>query len=142
MEYTMGMLREGALQGKTVLVTGGGTGLGKAMGDYFSQLGANLIITSRSMEVLKKSAEEIDRKSTRLNSSHVRISYAVFCLKKKRRVSDTSSTQPRRSPSCCPGDATTSPVPNRSSPLSTVRPSTAASRDTWTLVHASDVRPV
>src|SRR5690606_39551641 len=27
--------------------------------------------------------EEIDRKSTRLNSSHVKISYAVFCLKKK-----------------------------------------------------------
>src|SRR5699024_11904498 len=27
--------------------------------------------------------EEIDRKSTRLNSSHVSISYAVFCLKKK-----------------------------------------------------------
>src|SRR5436309_10390049 len=29
-----------------------------------------------------------DRKSTRLNSSHVKISYAVFCLKKKRRVSE------------------------------------------------------
>ena len=29
----------------------------------------------------------IDRKSTRLNSSHGSISYAVFCLKKKRRVS-------------------------------------------------------
>src|SRR5690554_7619547 len=29
----------------------------------------------------------IDRKSTRLNSSHVRISYAVFCLKKKKRKS-------------------------------------------------------
>src|SRR5699024_11900819 len=28
-------------------------------------------------------AKEIDRKSTRLNSSHVSISYAVFCLKKK-----------------------------------------------------------
>src|SRR3989442_5884844 len=28
---------------------------------------------------------EADRKSTRLNSSHVRISYAVFCLKKKKR---------------------------------------------------------
>src|SRR3989442_9640674 len=26
---------------------------------------------------------DVDRKSTRLNSSHVRISYAVFCLKKK-----------------------------------------------------------
>src|SRR3989442_3952381 len=29
----------------------------------------------------------IDRKSTRLNSSHVRISYAVFCLKKKKSTS-------------------------------------------------------
>src|SRR5690554_7149990 len=29
--------------------------------------------------------EAADRKSTRLNSSHVRISYAVFCLKKKNR---------------------------------------------------------
>src|SRR5690606_40296618 len=28
-------------------------------------------------------AERLDRKSTRLNSSHVKISYAVFCLKKK-----------------------------------------------------------
>src|SRR5690554_375504 len=33
--------------------------------------------------VFKKGSNEIDRKSTRLNSSHVRISYAVFCLKKK-----------------------------------------------------------
>src|SRR5690554_7603298 len=30
------------------------------------------------------SFELLDRKSTRLNSSHVRISYAVFCLKKKK----------------------------------------------------------
>src|SRR5690554_7161659 len=29
--------------------------------------------------------ERLDRKSTRLNSSHVRISYAVFCLKKKKK---------------------------------------------------------
>src|SRR5690606_42083144 len=29
---------------------------------------------------------EADRKSTRLNSSHVKISYAVFCLKKKNRI--------------------------------------------------------
>src|SRR3989442_6028947 len=33
-----------------------------------------------------------DRKSTRLNSSHVRISYAVFCLKKKK----NQPTHPRR----------------------------------------------
>src|SRR5690625_6827225 len=34
--------------------------------------------------VKKKREEQLDRKSTRLNSSHVAISYAVFCLKKKR----------------------------------------------------------
>src|SRR5690554_7736265 len=33
----------------------------------------------------------LDRKSTRLNSSHVRISYAVFCLKKKKSKLDLSS---------------------------------------------------
>src|SRR3989442_11468178 len=31
----------------------------------------------------------LDRKSTRLNSSHVRISYAVFCLKKKKKIKKT-----------------------------------------------------
>src|SRR3989442_8804790 len=36
-----------------------------------------------------------DRKSTRLNSSHVRISYAVFCLKKKKK-NNTFSTLPKR----------------------------------------------
>src|SRR5947199_1387807 len=35
-----------------------------------------------------------DRKSTRLNSSHLGISYAVFCLKKKRRTNTTQNTQP------------------------------------------------
>src|SRR5205814_4722225 len=35
---------------------------------------------------------DLDRKSTRLNSSHLGISYAVFCLKKKNR---NRSTQPR-----------------------------------------------
>src|SRR5690554_7739543 len=32
-----------------------------------------------------------DRKSTRLNSSHVRISYAVFCLKKKTKTNESHS---------------------------------------------------
>src|SRR5690625_5893696 len=37
-----------------------------------------------SPETVKKQLDELDRKSTRLNSSHVAISYAVFCLKKKK----------------------------------------------------------
>src|SRR3712207_8227423 len=34
----------------------------------------------------------LDRKSTRLNSSHANISYAVFCLKKKRQLNNAKST--------------------------------------------------
>ncbi|MEM0998720.1 MAG: SDR family oxidoreductase [Bacteroidota bacterium] len=57
--YTEGMLREDALVGKTIVVTGGGTGLGKSMSRYFLQLGANVVISSRKMEVLEASAEEL-----------------------------------------------------------------------------------
>src|SRR5690554_7061498 len=44
---------------------------------------------------LEQALLEGDRKSTRLNSSHVRISYAVFCLKKKKKkkkIPDTHTT--------------------------------------------------
>src|SRR5439155_21745498 len=40
-------------------------------------------LTQRLPEILTK-PHDVDRKSTRLNSSHVAISYAVFCLKKKK----------------------------------------------------------
>src|SRR5206468_9130117 len=40
---------------------------------------------------------ELDRKSTRLNSSHDQISYAVFCLKKKKTRVTTPSTIPAHS---------------------------------------------
>src|SRR5438445_6500760 len=36
---------------------------------------------------------ELDRKSTRLNSSHANISYAVFCLKKKKKKKQTNCTK-------------------------------------------------
>src|SRR3989442_5652110 len=39
--------------------------------------------------------DDLDRKSTRLNSSHVRISYAVFCLKKKRNSLESVRTAER-----------------------------------------------
>ena len=55
-----GMLKESTLKGHTIVVTGGGTGLGKSMGRYFLQLGANLVITSRRLEVLEKTAVELD----------------------------------------------------------------------------------
>ena len=57
--YNAPMLKEGSLEGKVILITGGGTGLGKAMGKYFSELGAKLVITSRKLDVLQKTTEEI-----------------------------------------------------------------------------------
>lgn len=54
------MLKEDALKGQTIIVTGGGTGLGRSMGKYFLELGANLVITSRKMEVLEKAASELE----------------------------------------------------------------------------------
>lgn len=59
MKRTDGMLKTGTFEGQTILVTGGGTGLGRAMGKYFLELGANLVIASRKMEVLEKTAREL-----------------------------------------------------------------------------------
>ncbi|MCH7972815.1 MAG: SDR family oxidoreductase [Bacteroidetes bacterium] len=61
--YTQSMLKENSLKDKVIVITGGGTGLGKSMGTYFSQLGANLIITSRKQERLEKTASEIYEKT-------------------------------------------------------------------------------
>ena len=58
-----GMLKEGTLKNKTILVTGGGTGLGKSMSKYFLELGANVIITSRKEEVLKSAKDELEKKT-------------------------------------------------------------------------------
>src|SRR5690554_7006850 len=38
---------------------------------------------AQALMTASRNGKKVDRKSTRLNSSHVRISYAVFCLKKK-----------------------------------------------------------
>src|SRR5699024_11367138 len=66
----------------------------------FNQYGCSLLIPfGIPQKVVFKTLREIhfrqpvflrDRKSTRLNSSHVSISYAVFCLKKKKQMQDTS----------------------------------------------------
>src|SRR2546430_9536828 len=55
-----------------------------------------LAITGRLLAEAHKSGSQSllqvgDRKSTRLNSSHSQISYAVFCLKKKKTITESSS---------------------------------------------------
>lgn len=63
LNFNQPMLRDDALKGKTIVITGGGTGLGKAMGVYFLKLGANLVITSRKQDVLQKTADEMEEKT-------------------------------------------------------------------------------
>jgi NAD(P)-dependent dehydrogenase (short-subunit alcohol dehydrogenase family) len=62
--YNEPMLRDNALSGKTIIVTGGGTGLGRAMSTYFLKLGANVVITSRKMDVLEKTATEMQEEAS------------------------------------------------------------------------------
>ncbi|PDH41251.1 MAG: short-chain dehydrogenase [Rhodothermaeota bacterium MED-G19] len=56
------MLKENSLVDKVILVTGGGSGLGKSMVKYFLELGANVVITSRREEVLNDVAKEFNSK--------------------------------------------------------------------------------
>ena len=53
------MLPPGTFAGKVALVTGGGTGLGRAMATTLSSLGATVIIASRKLDVLEATAREI-----------------------------------------------------------------------------------
>ena len=58
-----GMLKPDSFKGKTIIITGGGTGLGKSMGKYLLELGANLVITSRKLDVLAKTAAELEQQT-------------------------------------------------------------------------------
>jgi len=63
MDFTKKMLRDDALKGKVIVVTGGGSGLGKAMTKYFLELGAKVAITSRDLEKLRNTAEELEKET-------------------------------------------------------------------------------
>ena len=56
------MLKKNSLKDKVILVTGGGSGLGKSMVKYFLDLGANVIITSRREKLLNEVAKEFNSK--------------------------------------------------------------------------------
>ena len=60
MNFSAKMLRDNALSNKVIVVTGGGSGLGKAMTKYFLELGAKVAITSRDLEKLKTTAAELE----------------------------------------------------------------------------------
>jgi len=63
MQYNKPMLKEGSLKDRVIVVTGGGSGLGKAMTTYFLELGAKVVISSRNIEKLKNTAKELEEKT-------------------------------------------------------------------------------
>ncbi|MEN7551702.1 SDR family oxidoreductase [Rapidithrix thailandica] len=63
MNYSSKMLREDALENKVIVVTGGGSGLGKSMTKYFLELGAKVAITSRNLEKLQNTATELEKET-------------------------------------------------------------------------------
>jgi NAD(P)-dependent dehydrogenase (short-subunit alcohol dehydrogenase family) len=56
---TTSMLKEDTFSGQTVLITGGGTGLGRSLGHELLKLGANLAICGRRQQVLEQTAQEL-----------------------------------------------------------------------------------
>ena len=58
-QYMTQMLKDDALKEKVIVITGGGTGLGKSMCLNFLELGANVVIASRKIDILRKTAEEL-----------------------------------------------------------------------------------
>lgn len=63
MAYTDKMLRDNTLADKVIVVTGGGSGLGKSMTKYFMELGARVAITSRDLEKLQNTAKELEEQT-------------------------------------------------------------------------------
>lgn len=61
--YNEPMLRENALLGKCIIITGGGTGLGKSIAKYCGELGAHVIIASRKADVLEATVNELHEKT-------------------------------------------------------------------------------
>jgi len=57
------MLKEGTFLDKTIVITGGGTGLGRSMGRYLLELGANLVICGRRQGVIEATTRELEQET-------------------------------------------------------------------------------
>ena len=80
------MFKDNLLKNKRILITGGGTGLGKEMAHHFAEHGANLYICGRRENVLKETAEEIESKYKTI------VSYQTLDIRASKDVEDYIET--------------------------------------------------
>ncbi len=76
------MFKKDLLQNKRILITGGGTGLGKEMANHFAEHGADLYICGRRENVLKETADEISEKFNR------KVNYQTLDIRASKDVDD------------------------------------------------------
>ena len=57
------MFKDKLLENKTIVITGGGSGLGKSMARRFGELGANIVISGRRKEVLEETAHDFSEQN-------------------------------------------------------------------------------
>ena len=76
------MFKKDLLQNKRILITGGGTGLGKEMAGHFAEHGADLYICGRRENVLKETADEITEKY------RVKVNYQTLDIRASKDVDD------------------------------------------------------
>ena len=76
------MFKKDLLQNKRILITGGGTGLGKEMANHFAEHGADLLICGRRENVLKETADEISEKFNR------KVNYQTLDIRASKDVDD------------------------------------------------------
>ena len=76
------MFKKDLLQNKRILITGGGTGLGKEMASHFAEHGADLYICGRRENVLKETADEITKKYG------VKVNYQTLDIRASKDVDD------------------------------------------------------
>jgi NAD(P)-dependent dehydrogenase (short-subunit alcohol dehydrogenase family) len=62
-EQAQGLLKPDTFAGRTIVITGGGTGLGRSLGRYLLTLGANLAICGRRLNVLEQTAAELEQET-------------------------------------------------------------------------------
>ena len=76
------MFKDNLLKNKRILITGGGTGLGKEMANHFAEHGADLFICGRRENVLKETADEISEKFNR------KVNYQTLDIRASKDVDD------------------------------------------------------